>query len=62
MVSLLISSTSTDLAGIEYNMNGGVGAWTRYTGPISVSSGATVTYRSVDVNGNVEASNQITKP
>jgi lysophospholipase L1-like esterase len=60
--NVVISSTSTDLAGIEYNTSGGSGAWTRYTGPLSVLSGTTVTYRSVDVNGNVEASNQITKP
>jgi lysophospholipase L1-like esterase len=60
--NVVISSTSTDLAGIEYNTNGGVGAWTRYTGPLSVPSGTTVTYRSVDANGNVEASKPITKP
>jgi hypothetical protein len=42
------------VAGIEYRL--GSGSYTRYTGPVFVPTGASVTYRAVDVNGNVEAS------
>jgi lysophospholipase L1-like esterase len=59
---IAISSSSTDLKGIEYNANGGVGAWTPYSAPFSEPSGTTVWYRSVDVNGNVEAGKTIVAP
>ena len=46
------------VSGIEYTLNGG--AYQRYGGPFTVPTGTAVTYRAVDVNGNVEASNAVT--
>jgi lysophospholipase L1-like esterase len=51
-----VTITATDnagVAGIEYSLNGG--PYHRYTGTFSASPGTSVTYRAVDVNGNVEA-------
>jgi GDSL-like Lipase/Acylhydrolase len=51
-----VTLTATDnigVAGIEYRLDGG--AWTRYVGPVALAPGATITWRAVDVNGNVEA-------
>ena len=56
-----ISITATDdvgVAGIEYEINGG--PYQRYDGPVTVLVGDTITYRAVDVNGNVEASHDLT--
>jgi lysophospholipase L1-like esterase len=59
--NIAISATdSAGIAGTEYSLNSG-STWTRYTAPLSVASGTVVTYRSVDLNGNVEASRQITR-
>ena len=55
-----VTLTATDnvaVAGIEHSLDGG-SSWTRYTGPIA-GSGKTITYRAVDVNGNVEAARSI---
>jgi hypothetical protein len=41
------------VSGIEYSLNGG--PYQRYTGTFAVPAGTTVTYRAVDINGNVEA-------
>ncbi len=46
------------VAGIEYALNGG--AYQRYAGTFTVSAGTTVTFRAVDVNGNVEATHTLT--
>ena len=46
------------MRGIEYRINGGT--YTRYTGAVTVATGSTITYRAVDVNGNIEASHSIT--
>ena len=46
------------VSGIEYTLNGG--AYQRYGGPFTVPTSTAVTYRAVDVNGNVEASNAVT--
>jgi lysophospholipase L1-like esterase len=54
-----ITITAADNAavrGIEYRV--GAGSWTRYTGPFT-AAGNVVTYRAVDVNGNVEATKTI---
>ena len=51
------SITATDnvaVKGIEHKLAGG--AWTRYTGPVTVTTGATLEWRAVDINGNYEAS------
>ena len=42
------------VAGIEYSLNGA--PYQRYTGTFAVAPGTLVTYRAVDVNGNIEAS------
>ena len=51
-----VSISATDAAGvsgIEYKI--GSGFYKRYTGPVTVATGKTITWRSVDVNGNIEA-------
>jgi len=53
----LVSLSATDnvaVAGIEYRV--GSGTYRRYTAPVAVASGTMLTYRAVDVNGNIEAS------
>ena len=51
--SVTISATDNDaVAGIEYRTGG---AWTKYDAPLSLATGTLVTWRAVDVNGNVEA-------
>ncbi len=51
-------SDDRGVAGIEYRL--GRGSYTRYTGAFLVPNGVEITYRAVDVNGNVEASNMLT--
>src|SRR5919197_433824 len=49
----LVSLSATDdvgVSGIEYRS--GTGAYQRYTGPVLVTYGSSITYRAVDVNGN----------
>jgi hypothetical protein len=53
-----LQTTSADAKGIEYRTNGG--GWTRYTQPVALSPGATITWRAVDVNGNAEATQSLT--
>ncbi len=56
-----VTITATDNAGvrgIEYKI--GSGTYTKYIGAVTVSSGSTITYRAVDINGNSEASHSIT--
>ena len=56
-----VTLTATDnvaVSGIEYTLNGG--AYQRYTGTFTVATGTAVTYRAVDVNGNVEATHALT--
>lgn len=40
------------VAGIEYKINNG--PYTRYTAPVSLQAGSSITYRAVDVNGTIE--------
>jgi lysophospholipase L1-like esterase len=52
----VVTMSATDnvaVAGIEYALNGG--PYRRYGGPFAVAAGTSVTYRAVDVNGNIEA-------
>ena len=62
-VTVTLSSTDPEfaVAGTEYKLNE-ASSWTRYTGPITVSSegSTTITARSVDVNGNIEESKSST--
>ena len=56
-----VTLTATDnagVAGIEYVI--GKGHWVRYTGPVTVLAGHAITWRAVDVNGNIEASQSLT--
>jgi lysophospholipase L1-like esterase len=52
------ASDNAGLAGIEYRLPSG--SFTRYSGAFTVSTGTAVTYRAVDVNGNVEATHTVT--
>ena len=57
-----VSLSAADNAGVsgsEYRV-GAATAWTRYTGPVMVPTGSSITFRSVDVNGNVEATQTLT--
>ena len=60
-VALSASENEFAVAGTEYKINEAAG-WTKYTGPITVSSEGTttITARSVDVNGNIEESKSTT--
>jgi hypothetical protein len=49
----LAATDDVGVAGIEYRL--GSGRWIRYTGTVGVATGTTITWRAVDVNGNVEA-------
>lgn len=60
-VGITLSSAAADLAGTEYfyKLDGAADApWTKYTAPFTITSEGqtTVTARSVDQNGNIEAS------
>jgi lysophospholipase L1-like esterase len=50
--SVTLTSSDPDLAGIEYRLD--AGPYVRYTAPVTVGTGATLSYRAVDVNGNNE--------
>ncbi len=50
----LSATDNVKVSGIEYRL--GKGGYHRYTGPLTVATGATITWRAVDVNGNTEAS------
>ena len=55
-----VTLTATDnvaVAGIEYTI--GKGHWVRYTGPVTLLAGHVITWRAVDVNGNIEASHTL---
>jgi lysophospholipase L1-like esterase len=43
--------------GVEYRL--GSGGWTRYTAPVPLAPGETITWRAIDVNGNAEATQTI---
>jgi lysophospholipase L1-like esterase len=60
-VTVTLGSADADVAGTEYfyKLDGAADApWTKYTAPLTVSAEGqtTITARSVDVNGNIEAS------
>jgi hypothetical protein len=55
----LSASDDVGVAGIEYRVDAAT-AWTRYTGPVTLAAGSTITWRSVDVNGNIEATQSLT--
>lgn len=56
-----VALTATDnvkVSGIEYKL--GSGHYRRYTAAVKVSTGSTITWRAVDVNGNIEATHSRT--
>jgi hypothetical protein len=56
-----VSLSATDdvgVSGIEYRL--AKGHWTRYSDPVTVAGGHTITWRAVDVNGNCEATQSLT--
>jgi lysophospholipase L1-like esterase len=55
----LSATDNVAVAGIEFR-TGAAGAWTRYTGTVVVAAGTTITWRAVDVNGNIEATQTLT--
>ncbi len=55
-----VTITATDdvgVSGVEYRI--GAGPWVRYTAPVLVPAGSAITYRAVDVNGNIEATKSV---
>jgi hypothetical protein len=55
----VVTLTATDnaaVAGIEYRLGSDTLGYRRYTSPVALAPGTTITFRAVDVNGNVEAS------
>jgi lysophospholipase L1-like esterase len=57
--SVALSATdNVKLSGIEYRI--GTGHYVRYSKPVTVAKGATITWRAVDVNGNIEATHSRT--
>jgi lysophospholipase L1-like esterase len=60
---LLVTLSAADnvgVNGIEYKL--GSGAYSKYTAPVTVASGSSITFRAVDVNGNSEASQTMSAP
>jgi lysophospholipase L1-like esterase len=54
-INVTLSATdNVGVAGIEYKVNGA--AYQRYATPVMLPNGDLMTYRAVDVNGNIEAS------
>ena len=51
----LAATDAAGVSGIEYRL-GAATAWTRYSGTVVVPAASSITFRAVDVNGNVEAS------
>ena len=56
-VVTLAATDNAGVAGIEIRL--GAAGWTRYTGPVTVASGVSLTWRAVDVNGNSEATKSV---
>jgi lysophospholipase L1-like esterase len=56
--SVTLSATdNVAVSGIEYRI--GAGSYHRYTGPVTVASGRQITWRAVDVNGDIEATHTL---
>ena len=58
--AVTLTPTAADVKGIEYRL--ATGGWSRYTSTLPLASGATITWRAVDVNGNSEATHTLTAP
>lgn len=55
----LSATDNAGVAGIEYRL-GAATAWTRASGTVVVAAGTAITWRAVDVNGNIEATQTLT--
>ncbi len=55
----LSAADNVGVAGIEYQI-GAATLWARYSAPLFVATGTTLTYRAVDLAGNTEASHSST--
>ena len=53
----LAATDNAGVAGIEIRL--GAAGWTRYTAPVTVAPGVSLTWRAVDVNGNSEATKSV---
>lgn len=61
--SYIVTITAYDtsgIAGIEYRLNNG--PYTRYATPVNLPGGSSLTYRAVDMNGNIEVARNIAAP
>jgi lysophospholipase L1-like esterase len=53
----LDATDNVAVSGIEYRVDGG--GWQRYAASVTLAPGTTLTFRAVDVNGNVEATQTV---
>jgi len=56
----LSATDAAGVSGIEYRLSTDALGYRRYTGPVTLGPGTTITFRAVDVNGNVEATHALT--
>ena len=55
---ILAAADDVAVAGIEYRLD--LGPWQRYAGPFVLAAGSNIRFRAVDVNGNIEATQELT--
>jgi hypothetical protein len=55
---ILAAADDVAVAGIEYRLD--LGPWQRYAGPFVLVAGSNIRFRAVDVNGNIEATHELT--
>jgi lysophospholipase L1-like esterase len=55
---ILAAADDVAVAGIEYRLD--LGSWQRYADPFVLAAGSNIRFRAVDVNGNIEATHELT--
>ena len=55
---ILSAADDVALAGIEYRLD--LGSWQLYADPFVLAAGSNIRFRAVDVNGNIEATHELT--
>jgi len=55
---ILAAADDVAVAGIEYRRD--LGPWQRYADPFVLPAGSDIRFRAVDVNGNIEATHELT--
>ena len=55
---ILAAVDDVAVAGIEFRLD--LGPWQRYAGPFVLAAGSNIRFRAVDVNGNIEATHELT--